>query len=327
MLSAYPAWSNEASSPSLFPAEVTQRLDRTIAEALIAHNLPSAAVDVAIPGKGQYVFVGGAADLQTGAPRNEHQPFRVASLTKTFVATAVLQLVDRGRLQTSDVLAKWYPNFPNADKITVDDLLRMRSGIAAPSDEQILDAIYDDPTGPAPSLADLMAQSAALEAEFISPDQKGVYTNLNYFILGGIVRQITGADVGIFITENIIDRLQLHQTSYPTSFSLPGGLHGYGLDAQTHQFADKTLFNPALGGPAGAMISSLADLRQYVRVLCVGGLLKPETQKRRLQGRALAGTTTEYGEGVITGPGACGHSGTTRASTLTCITFPRSTRP
>jgi D-alanyl-D-alanine carboxypeptidase len=58
------------------------------------------------------------------------------------------------------------------------------------------------------------------------------------------------------------------------------------------------------------MISSLTDLDRYVRVLCTGGLLKPETQRARMDGQALAGTTTQYGEGVITGPGACGHSET-----------------
>jgi D-alanyl-D-alanine carboxypeptidase len=58
------------------------------------------------------------------------------------------------------------------------------------------------------------------------------------------------------------------------------------------------------------MISSLVDLGEYVRVLCTGGLLRPETQRARMEGQALIGTTTQYGEGVITGPGACGHSGT-----------------
>ena len=63
-----------------------------------------------------------------------------------------------------------------------------------------------------------------------------------------------------------------------------------------------------IGGSAGAMISSLLDLDEYVRVLCTGGLLRPETQRARMEGQALNGTTTQYGEGVITGPGACGHS-------------------
>ena len=54
-----------------------------------------------------------------------------------------------------------------------------------------------------------------LKHQFKPPGQEGVYTNLNYYILGGIVQKITGADVGVFITDNIIHKLGLRQTSYP----------------------------------------------------------------------------------------------------------------
>jgi D-alanyl-D-alanine carboxypeptidase len=289
--------------------DVTEQLDKAILDILQRDNLPSAVVRASVPGKGSYVFVAGLADIPTQAKRTENHPFRIASITKMFVATAVLQLVDGGKLQKTDLLAKWFPDFPNADTITIDDLLRMRSGIAAPSDEAVIDAIYDDPTMPATPLDQQMAQSAKLSDQFKPSDQEGVYTNLNYFILGGIVARITGQDVGQVITTNIIHKLGLRHTTYPTQEDLRGGLHGYGWNPQTGRFDDKTRFNPALGGPAGAMISNLTDLERYVRVLCRGGLLKPQTQRARMQGQALVGTETQYGEGVITGPGVCGHSG------------------
>ena len=53
----------------------------------------------------------------------------------------VSEAADRGQLQKTDLLEKWFPDFPNSGKITVDDLLRMRSGIAAESDEEIVDAV------------------------------------------------------------------------------------------------------------------------------------------------------------------------------------------
>jgi CubicO group peptidase (beta-lactamase class C family) len=77
--------------------------------------------------RGAYVVARGKANLATGRPRAVGDPFRIAGITKSFVATAVLQLVDVGRLRKSDKLAPWYPGFPNADRITVEDLLRMRS--------------------------------------------------------------------------------------------------------------------------------------------------------------------------------------------------------
>lgn len=61
------------------------------------------------------------------------------------MATAILQLVDEGKLSKSDTLSKWYPDFPNADKITVDDLLRMRNDIADHWNEETIKQYYDNP--------------------------------------------------------------------------------------------------------------------------------------------------------------------------------------
>lgn len=297
-------------SNDLFSQVTTLRLDATIARIGREHNLPSVAVGVRVPGRGEYRFVTGSANLQNQAVRRFWQPFRIASVTKAFTAAAVLQLVDRGLLHKTDRLATWYPNFPNATKITVDDLLRMRSGIAAPNDDAVLAAVYDNPVQTAPTVEQMMADAAKLRGQFKAPDTEGVYTDLNYYILGGIVRKVTGRDIGDFITDNIIDKLGLHETSYPKGIDLPGGLHGYGWNVGTKRFDDKTQFNPALAGAAGAMISSIADLQTYIRALCRGGLFKPQTQKAMLQGQTLAGSTSRYGEGVISNPGICGHSGT-----------------
>lgn len=250
-----------------------------------------------------------ASIARARSPRQFAQPFRIASITKAFTAAAVLQLADRGKLRKSDVMAKWFPDFPNAQIITVDDLLRMRSGIAAPNDDQVLAAVYDHPLQRAPTLAQMMATSAQLRAEFIKPNTVGRYTDLNYYILGGIAQKASGRDIGQLITANIIRKLGLTQTSYPVGPNLPGGLHGYGWNAATHRFDDKTAFNPALAGAAGAMISSIRDLQTYIRVLCRGGLFTPRTQRAMLQGQTLAGGP-RYGEGVISDRGICGHSGT-----------------
>ncbi len=295
---------------ALFSAPVTRQLDATIDGIVRERRLPSVAVGVRVPGVGEYRYATGYANLETKSRRTLGQPFRIASVTKAFVAAAILQLVDAGRLRTTDRLATWYPTFPNASKITVGDLLRMRSGIAAPNDDDVLAAVYADPLQPAPTLAALMAQSAKLRAEFKAPNTVGVYTDLNYYILGGIAEKVTGGSIGSLVTTGIVDKLGLRETVYPTRSALPGGLHGYGLDPRTKRFEDKTLFNPALAGAAGAMISSVGDLQTFVRTFCRGGLLAPATQRAMLRGEPLAGSTTRYGEGIISNPGICGHSGT-----------------
>ena len=69
------------------------------------------------------------ANSENGRARALDDPFRIASNTKTFVGLVVLLLADEGKLALHDPLARWFPDFPNATAITVDDLLRMRSGM------------------------------------------------------------------------------------------------------------------------------------------------------------------------------------------------------
>src|ERR1700761_7447701 len=124
--------------PGLFSPEVSGQLDSQLENLLKEDNLPSLEVAIQVPGKGQYSFVRGMADLSSGTVRVRDQPFRIASITKPFAATAILVLVDRGQLNKTDTISKWYPNFPNSGSITIDDLLRMRSGIPAPHDDEVL---------------------------------------------------------------------------------------------------------------------------------------------------------------------------------------------
>jgi D-alanyl-D-alanine carboxypeptidase len=86
--------------------------------------------------------------LETEREREIGDPFRIASISKTFTATAILQLVDQGALRTGDPIAKWFPDFPNADAITVKDLLMMRSGVPEFADETVLGAYYERPLAP-----------------------------------------------------------------------------------------------------------------------------------------------------------------------------------
>jgi len=299
----------DAAEP-VFTTAVERELDAEFRSVRTSHVLPSVAVGVWRPGKTPYLFASGSADLATHAPRRLDQPFRIASITKAFVAVAILQLVEAGTLRKTDTMSRWYPAFPNAASITIDDLLRMRSGIAAPEDDVVLASVYDRPLADHPTPAEQIAESAALRSKFIPPNTKGAYTDLNYVILGEIVRRVTGQDIGYYIARGIIKKLQLRETFYPTESSLPGGLHGYGWNRATRRFDDKTLFNPALAGPAGAMISSLPDLHVYARAICRGGLLRPATQREMLFAQPLGAPNVRYGEGVLNNDGICGHSGT-----------------
>jgi CubicO group peptidase (beta-lactamase class C family) len=90
-----------------FSEENLRKAEEFVAQQMEQYNLPSVVVGVWVPGEGEYLSAKGEANFQTGSERGLGQPFRIASVTKTFTATAVLQLVDEGKLRTSDKLSKW----------------------------------------------------------------------------------------------------------------------------------------------------------------------------------------------------------------------------
>jgi D-alanyl-D-alanine carboxypeptidase len=135
---------NDGQETSGFSDDTVERLDRAIAKQMQENNLPGVVVGVWMPGEREYVVARGKANLKTGEQRDINDPFRIASVTKTFTATAILQLVEQGKLSKFDKLSKWYPEFPNAERITIEHLLRMQSGIAEPNSWDVID-LYNSP--------------------------------------------------------------------------------------------------------------------------------------------------------------------------------------
>jgi D-alanyl-D-alanine carboxypeptidase len=282
-----------------------------VEQQLAVQNLPGAVVLISIPGEGEMVKAYGQANLQTHAPRSATAPFRIASITKTFIGTLILQLADEGLLALTDPVSKWYPSFPNGDAITIDHLLRMRSGIADSLDDSFLNELYANPTAPL-TQQDMIDRSAARAAEFVPPDTVTRYTNVNFVLLDEIAAKVSGKDIRTLLRERIYGPLGMTQTVYPQATELGGSNHGYLFNPGSGQFEDLTVLDPSGAGGAGALISTLADLTPSARALCTGTLLKPATQALRLQGSTLDGEPAfvQYGRGLLHLGNFCGHNGT-----------------
>lgn len=300
----------QTTGPRLPAATITQ-IESLIKNQMTEKNLPGVAVGIWIPGQGNYVAAFGKSDLKTGRERQVGDPFRIASITKTFTATAILQLADQGKLSLTDPIARWFPGFPNADKITVKDLLMMRSGMADFADDKLLEVWYRDPLAPL-GPQEAMRMTANQATKFTAPNQKTRYNNSNYVLLEQIAVKVSGQDMNSFLNANVFTPLGLKNTVYPTTTRLPGELRGYSWDTDSKSFRDVTEVNPALPGGAGAIISTLDDLRVYVQAICKGGLLKPATQAARLEGMPMDGEPPfiRYAQGLLQLGPLCGHNGT-----------------
>jgi D-alanyl-D-alanine carboxypeptidase len=120
-----------ASSPALaaeLPAADRQFVDSTVAQVMQQQRLPGVTIKISGP-KGTYEKTYGLGHIATNTPMAIDDHVRIASNTKTFTATAVLQQVQRGRLALSDTLDQWVKRVPNSKQITIRQLLAMRSGI------------------------------------------------------------------------------------------------------------------------------------------------------------------------------------------------------
>jgi D-alanyl-D-alanine carboxypeptidase len=301
LLSSF-ACSNGEEGASGFSDDKVERLDKAIAEEVQENNLLGVVVGVWVPGEGEYVLVMGKANLKTGEQRDLDDPFRIGSITKTFTATAILQLVEEGKLSKSDKLSKWYPNFPNAEMITIEHLLRMQSGIHDPDYEDVIRR-YTSPD-------EVIETSARRGYVFGTPGERIKYTNVNYVLLGGIISKVTGNDTGDQISKSILKPLGMKNTLYPTNNDLPGDLRGYGLNLSTGGLKDTTNLNPTATGGAASMISEISDLKTWAKVVCTGRLLEPQTQRARLETEPIEGLGfLEYGEGIAKAGKFCGHPG------------------
>src|SRR5262249_53726029 len=157
----------------------------------------------------------GKANLKTGQAPAADDSFRIASISKMFTATAMLGLIDQGKLAGSDPVSKWFPTLPNAEKITIDNLLRMQSGIVDPINHQTMKDYYKNPFLRIP-LSTLLERAAAHGDHFGVPGKKTVYTDFNYILLGEIVERVSGKDLGTYLRETVLTPLGLRNTAFPS---------------------------------------------------------------------------------------------------------------
>ena len=222
----------------------------------------------------------GVTRLGRPAPAPAGGRFRVGSVTKTFVATVVLQLQAERRLGLEDPVQRWLPGVvPGGDRITLRQLLNHTSGLY-----DYTDALDLSPEAWLPQRfrswepAELVALATARPPLF-DPGTDWSYSNTNYVLLGMVVKAVTGHDHGTEIQRRILRPLGLRQTDVPGDRVGIAGLHAHGYLPVGPEGAEKpvdvTRLNPSIAGAAGEMISSTADLNTFFRALLTGRLLPP----------------------------------------------------
>ncbi|MGW5850903.1 serine hydrolase domain-containing protein [Streptomyces sp. NPDC055254] len=292
----------------LTPA-VAAELDAAVRRTMREANVPGVTVGLWAPGKGSYVRSFGVADKATGAPMRQDLHVRIGSETKTFTVTALLKLVDQGRVGLDDTIGRYVAGVPNGDRITLRELAGMRSGLFNYSEDadfiKAFEANPDKPFTP----RQLLAYSFAHPVRF-APDAEFEYSNTNLILLGLVVEKITGRPLHEVVQREVLVPAGLRRTVFPTDADIPAPYaQGYTDQTASGKLVDSTHWNPTWAWAAGAMISDLQDLRTWARVLATGTLLTPATQAERLKTKPINVPGDGYGLGIFDVQGWIGHNG------------------
>ena len=272
--------------------------------ALVAAGVPGAVL-VVRDGDEQLRLSAGTSNLATGTPMRVDNRFKIGSITKTFVATVVLDLVRDGKVRLGDTVAQWLPGLvPNGAHITVRQLLRHQSGLFD---------YFEDPRATAPYLGgDLgfvwapraLIKLATSHPPNFPPGTAFSYSNTNYLVLGLIVERATGHSLRQELRRRIFKPLHLGSTRFPTSQRFgPRLAHGYLWSPQGRQ--DVTPVSQSLGWAAGGAVSSAGDVARFYRAL-LGGRILPQRLLHEMRQTVPLGPGVGYGLGIIRVASPCG---------------------
>ncbi|WP_385620993.1 serine hydrolase [Streptomyces sp. P8-A8] len=294
--------------PPLTPA-VAEQLDQAVRQVMGDARVPGVTVGLWVPGKGSYVRAFGVADKSSGAPMSAGLNMRVGSVTKTFTVTALLTLVDQGKVGLDDPIGKYVKGVPDGDRITLRELAGMRSGLFNYSmDPDFFKALTSDPQRPF-TPRELLDYSFKHPLRF-QPGKKFEYSNTNAILLGLVVEKASGRPLADYLERNVFEPAGMSHTFLPRAAAFPAP-HAQGYTDQTAsgRTGNATNWNPSWAWAAGGAISDQRDLRIWARVLATGTLLSPATQAERLRTGPSGLPDTGYGLGIFDVHGWVGHNG------------------
>ena len=303
LAAAAPAAGSQAPSAELPRQQLQQLL-----EGLVATGQPGA-IGLAHHGKETWHGASGLAILDPERPMRPGLRYKIGSITKSFTATVVLQLVGEHKLRLGDSVERWLPGLvPNGDHITIRQLLQHTSGLFD---------YAEDPRIAEPYLqGDLEfvwrpRQLIAIATEhppLFPPGTSWSYSNTGYVLLGLIIRAATHSSVQQQLQTRILRPLGLRHTSFPVTNPHIAGphAHGYQLGAGPGGTPlDFTGLSPSWAWATGNMVSTVDDVARFHRALLRGRLLPPGLL-RAMQTTVATGSGFRYGLGLVSIELPCG---------------------
>lgn len=273
-------------------------------------HIPGAVMIIQSPDGQRQTITAGVRKLGSSAPVNEKLRFRIGSITKTFVASVILMLVEDGVLDLDSRVHKILPEVIDSDNpVTVRHLLQMRSNMGNfSSDKKFLSEFRQKPWKK-------WSPSHLLNFGSRSRKPAGIlfeYNNSNYVLLGMIIERLTKDTFENQVHNRILRPLKLKSTSFPTTTASIGDPYarGYDYDPATDVVRDLSLkINPSWAWCSGNAISTASDIMNWITAYLAGYGIGRKLHKEQMEFQPALHKGVSYGLGVMNKFGAVGHNG------------------
>lgn len=224
--------------------------------------------------------------------------YRIGSASKTFTAVLIMQLVDEKKLKLSDALSKFYPHIKNAKHISIEDLLRHRSGIPDLVNADATTDFYKKYTK-----AQLLKKMEGYDSNF-EPNTKAAYSNTNFILLSYIIEEVTNLSYNTNLQNRICKKVNLKYTNYPTLKNQFSKLdqRSYVYNNKQWEAVPESDNNLPIG--AGGIVSTANDLTLFMNGLFENKLVSAASLEQMItikDGYGLGIVPFKFGERLFYG--------------------------
>lgn len=254
--------------------ELESRMD-TYLEPLLKSNNFSGFILIAEKGEIIVSKGYGYSDIELKKENSANTKFQIASLSKTFTATAVLLLLERGELKLSDPIVTYVPELENYKDVTIHHLLNHTSGIPDINRQEIYKKIHRSPQTTT-SLIDIIKE---FEPSFKPGEKAYAYSNSNYNILARIIEISSNTDYGDFLQRNFFEKLEMINSGHRGEMdqAIKNLAKGYVPSGGYTSVENAPYLDWSVKTGNGSLYSTSEDLLRWVKALMSGQVLSPTT--------------------------------------------------
>lgn len=264
-------------------------IESVVRSSMAANHLRAAIVQVRRGGN--TIYTGAFGESMTGVPATPDMHFRNGALAFTYMATLLLEFCDQKKVTLDTKLSKYYPELPDADRITLQDLAQMTSGYADyVYQDEVITGLYLDPFRQW-TPEELIQIGAGKPLQF-APGTNWGYSHTNYVILGRVLEKVAGMPLTDALQKYVLDPMGLKETSGNTTPAIPQpALHSFtserrevlGIAPKIPFFEESTFWNPSWTTIDQAVeTTTITDLSISLEAVGTGKVLSPASSAAQI---------------------------------------------